>query len=99
MHACVQDCSADVRTQPWNKWSVEVQYQFLRALTPSPAARVSYSVSDECLIPSILSLYGLSGALWQTNGAPLRAYTTNMGHLLKRDFLGLLGRFVGIPGT
>ena len=71
-HACVQDCGTDVRAQAWEAWGVEVQYQFLRALTPAAAARVSYSVSDECLVPSILSLYGLSGPLWQTNGALLR---------------------------
>ena len=70
MHACMQDCSTDVRTQQWTSWSLEVQYQFLRALFPSTAARVTYSVSDECLIPSILSFYGLSGPTWQTLGAP-----------------------------
>ena len=63
-----EDCREDVAAAPWQRWSMSQQAEYLTRFFPLPGSRLSNIVSDECMIKSMLALYGLDGPEWQTDG-------------------------------
>jgi hypothetical protein len=64
-----ETCKSDPAKVPWQQWSISQQAQYLTRLFPLPASRLINIVSDECMLKSMMAVYGVVEPLWQSGGA------------------------------
>ena len=53
---------------PWSRWSINKQAKYLIRLFPLPGSRLINIVTDECMLKSVLTAYGLLAPEWQSEG-------------------------------
>lgn len=60
-------CQSNTARDPWERWTMDQQVDFLYQIFPGAASRVVNIVSDECMVKSMMNFYGIKGPEWQTD--------------------------------